>query len=48
MEIKKMPDKKLLEDYLDFLLGKTKVYFDVEKGEFVRYEKPKHTDSSEE
>lgn len=39
MKIKKMPSKKLLEDYLDGNSGNIKVYFDIKKGEFIRYEK---------
>lgn len=31
-----MPTKKLLEAYLDGLEGEVKVYFDKEKGKFIR------------
>ena len=43
LKIKKMPDKKTLEAYLD---NNVKVYFDIEKGEFVWDERFKRHNTS--
>lgn len=34
-----MPSKRMLEDYLDGMNGNLTVYFDSEKGKFVRVKK---------
>ena len=36
IKIKKMPDKKTLEDFLKGMFKKTKVYFNLKKGIFTR------------
>lgn len=36
MKIKKMPTKKLLEEFLQSMNGSPSVIFDYEKGEFIR------------
>lgn len=44
-QIKKMPDKKTLEAYLNHQNG-VRVYFDIEKGEFVWHERPVNSNTS--
>lgn len=41
--IKKMPTKKLLEDFLMGFSGNVSVYFDKGKGEFIRASKRNNT-----
>lgn len=47
MKIKKMPDKRTLETYLNSSgYGEIRVYFDIEKGEFRWYDESDKTISN--